>query len=144
MNKPIFEWDEELGYASCILTDGDNCFYGSAQCHDEDKDMKSEKTGCEIAYMRAKIHALCHMRDFKIKPMLAAYKQLFYSMNKSKHFNPKSYENKMLQRKIHEKELDLTTTNEMIATERRNLRMYIDCKEKLYAKVRGHRNKGQD
>ena len=27
-NKPMFEWDEELGLASCIITDGENTFYG--------------------------------------------------------------------------------------------------------------------
>ena len=144
MNKPIFEWDEELGYASCILTDGKNYFYGSAHCHEEDKDMKSEKTGCEIAYIRAEIQALIHLRDFEIKPMLAAYKQLFYSMNKSKHFNAKSYENKMLQRKIREKEFDLATTNKMIATEKTNLREYLKIKDEFYTKVRNHRRNGQN
>lgn len=61
-HEPIFEWDEESGLASCILTDGQHYYTGIAQCHYDDADMKSEKTGCEIAFRRAKIHA---MQDYK-------------------------------------------------------------------------------
>ena len=40
----MFEWDEELGLASCIITDKENTFYGQAHCHDDDLDMMNEKT----------------------------------------------------------------------------------------------------
>ena len=96
-NQPIFEWDEDLGLASCILTDGENVFYGSAQCHSADSDMMNEKTGCEIAFRRARIESIKYYRD-ECKTKLAAVNQLYYSINKSKKFNPKSYESKMLRR----------------------------------------------
>ena len=61
-----------------------------------DQDMMSEKTGCEIANRRAEIMVLKGYVKNELKPRLRALKQLYYSMNRSKYFNEKSYENKML------------------------------------------------
>ena len=134
-HEPIFNWDEDAGVASCILSDGEKVFTGFAQCHPDDKDMSSEKTGCEIAFRRARINALRGYRD-ELKIKLKALNQLFYSMNKSYKFNEKSYENKMLQRQIRMIDFDLTTTKEMIATEEQSLRQYLSDKDKFYTKTR--------
>ena len=134
-HEPIFNWDEDAGVASCILSDGEKVFTGFAQCHPDDKDMSSEKTGCEIAFRRARINALRGYRD-ELKIKLKALNQLFYSMNKSYRFNEKSYENKMLQRQIRMIDFDLITTKEMIATEEQSLRQYLSDKDKFYTKTR--------
>ena len=134
-HEPIFNWDEDAGVASCILSDGEKVFTGFAQCHPDDKDMSSEKTGCEIAFRRARINALRGYRD-ELKIKLKALNQLFYSMNRSYRFNEKSYENKMLQRQIRMIDFDLTTTKEMIATEEQSLRQYLSDKDKFYTKTR--------
>ena len=134
-HEPIFNWDEDAGVASCILSDGEKVFTGFAQCHPDDKDMSSEKAGCEIAFRRARINALRGYRD-ELKIKLKALNQLFYSMNKSYRFNEKSYENKMLQRQIRMIDFDLTTTKEMIATEEQSLRQYLSDKDKFYTKTR--------
>ena len=134
-HEPIFNWDEDAGVASCILSDGEKVFTGFAQCHPDDKDMSSEKTGCEIAFRRARINALRGYRD-ELKIKLKALNQLFYSMNKSYRFNEKSYENKMLQRQMRMIDFDLTTTKEMIATEEQSLRQYLSDKDKFYTKTR--------
>ena len=94
-NEPIFSWDENTGLASCILSDGKNVYTGIAQCHPEDMDMMSEKTGCEIAFKRAKIEALRAYRD-ELKIQYKTLKQLYHSMNMSYRFNENSYVNKML------------------------------------------------
>lgn len=134
-NEPIFTWDEESGVASCILSDGEKIYTGFAQCHPDDNDMKGEKTGCEIAFKRARIHALRGYRD-ELKIRLSALKQLYYTMNKSKHFNPKSYENRMLQRQIRMINFDLDTAKEILATEEQNLREYLKNKDDFYVKTR--------
>lgn len=139
-HEPIFSWDEETGMASCILTDGQKYYTGFAQCHPEDTDMKGEKTGCEIALKRAKINALRGYRD-ELKTKNAALKQLYFSMNNSKHFNEKSYENRMLQRQIRMINFDLATTKEMIVTEEQNLRTYLSEKDNFYKKIRLNRKK---
>lgn len=54
----------------------------------------------------------------------------------SSKFNPESYENTMLQRQIRLLEFDLTTINEMIAYERKNLKAYIDDKDRMYKHIR--------
>jgi hypothetical protein len=137
-NEPIFNWDEETGAASCILSDGEKIYTGFAQCHPDDEDMKGQKTGCEIAFRRARINALRGYRD-ELKIKLSALNQLYYSMNISSRFNEKSYENKMLQRQIRMINFDLATTKEMIATEQENLSTYIKEKDEFYNKTRKRR-----
>lgn len=46
-------------------------------------------------------------------------------MNKSKKFNEKSYENKMLQRQIQQIKFDLDTANSSLVEVRKNLKTYI-------------------
>ena len=76
--------------------------------------------------------------------MLKALKQAYYSMNQSKKFNPKSYENKMLQRQIRQIEFDLDTIRDMLATEEQNLREYIQEKDKFYKRIRHNREKAKN
>lgn len=142
-NLPMFDWDNERGSASCLLTDGEKVYTGFALCHPEDMDMAGEKTGCEIALRRAKINALRGYRD-ELKIQLKTLNQLYYSMNKSNKFNEKSYENKMLQRQINRINFDLTTTKEMIVSEKQELRDYLQQKEEFYTKIRRMRKKGQN
>ena len=93
--EPHFEWDENLGQATCIIEDSQQrVFFGLATCHGDDMDMKSRRTGEEIAFRRARMDYLRQQRD-DILLELKALKQLYYSMNQSKRFNPKSYENTM-------------------------------------------------
>ena len=134
--EPIFNWDSEEGVASCIIKYKNQTFCGVAMCHEEDKDMMSEKTGMEIAYRRATIDYLKYVRDMELKPALKALKQLYYTMKHSTHFNPKSYENSKLQRHIRMYEFDLETINELIVNERKNLKDYIDKKDEFYKKTR--------
>ena len=142
-NEPIFNWDEEAGIASCILSDGEKVYTGFAQCHPDDEDMKGQKTGCEIAFRRARINALRGYRD-ELKIQIKALNQLYYSMNKSTKFNEKSYENRMLQRQIRMINFDLATTKEMIATEEQNLRAYIKSKDVFYTQTRKRRQKANN
>ena len=134
--EPIFNWDPEEGVASYIIKYKNQTFCGVAMCHEEDKDMMSEKTGMESAYRRATIDYLKYVRDMELKPALKALKQLYYTMKHSTHFNPKSYENSKLQRHIRMYEFDLETINELIVNERKNLKDYIDKKDEFYKKTR--------
>lgn len=142
--KPIFHYDKETGCSTCVIETKYGKFSGTACCHPDDMDMASEKVGCEIAYSRAAIDSLKYERDNVIKPSLKALKQLYYSMNCSKKFNPKSYEYKMLKRQIECWEFDLAVINDMIDTERTWIRDYINTKEALYQNIRANRNNGQN
>lgn len=104
--------------------------------------MESEKTGCEIAFRRAKIEALKGYRD-ELKIKLKTLQQLYYSMNMSNKFNENSYENKMLQRQIRILKFDLDTTKEIIVNEKQNLKEYIKEKNNFYNTIRSKRNKAK-
>lgn len=139
--EPVFEWNEEIGQAYCVITDKkDRVFVGTATCHPDDVDMKSRRTGEEIAFRRARIESMRAVRS-DLQTELDALNQLYYSMKHSTRFNPKSYENIMLQRRIRATTFDLDTIKEMLATERENLRNLIQEKDKFYNQIRAHRNK---
>lgn len=141
--EPMFAWDADTGTASCILSDGQKTYCGLAQCHPNDLDMMSEKTGCEIAFRRAKIDVLRALRDdYKIR--IKALNELYYSMKHSKKFNPNSYENKMLCKSIKRLNFDLETTKEMIASEQKNLKEYINSKDNFYKQIRARRQLGNN
>lgn len=141
MKDVWFDWDEDTHIAKCMIQPQKNgpIFIGEAECHEDDLDMVSQRTGQEIAFRRAKIKQLQHMKNYEIKPQLAALKHLYGCMAHSSKFNPNSYENKTLQRHIRFLEFDLTTANEMIQYERENLKAYIDDKDKMYKHIRKKR-----
>ena len=138
-NKTKIEWFEESGLALCTITDSyDRTYHAEAFCHSNDQDMKSEKTGCEIAFKRAKIKLYqAYKNEIEIK--IKAIHDLYYSLNQSKSFNENSYESKMIQRQLRLLQFDLTTAKEIIATERKFLKEYIDSKENFYKRIRANR-----
>ena len=141
--RPYFEYDDESGNAICVVFYKDMTFFGGANCSPEDEDMKSERTGCEIASHRAYVKYFKYIRDNELKPALTALNHYYNVIKQSKKFNEKSYENKMLQRQIRLTENELATVNQEIALEERILKDYISGKEKLYQKIRKNRI-GQD
>lgn len=142
--QPTFMWDEESRTAICTLYDKQSgkTYIGTATCHPDDVDFMSEKTGCDIAFRRAKIEFLRGLRDEQ-KCQLQALKHVYHTMNRSKYFNPKSYENKMLQRHTHSIEFDLATTKEILANELQGLKYVIDEKDKFYKRTRARRDLAQ-
>ena len=62
-------------------------------------------------------------------------------MKHSKHFNPNSYENKMLQRQIRDFNLDLDIFKDILATEEQMLMEYLEEKDKFYKRIRANREK---
>ena len=141
--SPIYNWDKENGIASCsfsgTLRGHKKMYTGWAHVHPEDEDMSSELVGTTLAEWRAHIEMLQDYKDNEIEPALAALKQLYYSMNRSKHFNPKSYEAKMLFRQIRLKEEDLAFCKNAIQKTKRFIKEYIDQKEQNYQLIRKKR-----
>ena len=138
------EYDQDSRITYCYINDEKGRMYvGIAMCHEDDIDMLSWRTGEEIAYRRARMDYLRGQREAELKPRLAALKQLYYSMKHSSQFNPKSYENCMLQRQIRLLEFDLATIKEELANSQKNLKDYINGKDKIYKRIR-ERNQGQE
>lgn len=140
-HEPLFAWDSENGTASCILTDGNRQYIGVAFCHEDDRDMMSEKTGYEIAFRRAKIDVWRAYRE-EVKSSLKALKNFYYSINSSSKYNADSYEAKMLKRQISLREKDLKFAKEIIVQERADLHRFITEKEAFYQKIRTRRGLG--
>ena len=136
MKQPIMKWDAEKRTAYYGLFDADgNLHEGYAYCHEDDLDMMNEKTGLEIARRRAEIKGYKAYK-YKLKNKLQALNQLYYSMKHSKKFNPKSYENIMLQRQIQMIKIDIDAANNIINESLILLKLYIAEKEAFYKQLR--------
>lgn len=79
----------------CVITNENKTFVGTAMCAEADRDMLSEKTGCEIARQRAIIKLFTSRRD-ELRVELAALKKFYYTVNQSQHYNENNYIAKML------------------------------------------------
>lgn len=140
MLKQSSSWDAENYKATYTIED--ECgrqFIGTAIAHEEDYDFATELAGTEIAYLRATIKYLQSIKRDILKPQLAALKQLYYSINRSKQFNPKSYESKMLFNQIEIKEEDIKAINIEIYKHKEFLRDYINNKDKAFKILRKRR-----
>lgn len=142
---PEFNWNAEAGAATCILTDNKGrIFIGEATCHPNDIDMVSERTGCELAFRRAKLQYLRTIRDAEIKPALQALKHLYACMTHSTHFEANSYEARTIRKHIHQTTFDLTTIKEEIAYEYQGITDYIKGKDKIYQSIRSKKSQGKN
>ena len=137
MNKqPEYTWSERYGTATCTLFYKQYEFTGVANCHPDDQDMMSKLTGQTIAEYRATLQYLRFIRDCELQPQLKALKQLYYSMNHSKYFNPKSYEAKMLYRQINHLTEDLKENKYLIDLTKSELEAYLTTKERDHKQLR--------
>lgn len=134
--KRTYEFNEESGISICHIFDKDEMFIGFAVCHDDDMDFLSERTGLQIAEVRAEIDALKHIRDYELTPALKALKHLQDNMKTSKNYNPKSYEAKMLRRQVCIKENELAAIKQEIIKRKAFLIDYIQQKDELHQKLR--------
>ena len=137
---PQFIWEQDTGYAACILTDNstNKTYFGSAVCADIDKDMMSEKTGCQIAHSRAAIEALKARRE-ELKAGYKSLRQFYYSVNRSKNYSKKGYMERMLNRQLRMYELDLSVIEDEIKSQNQMLKEYIDAKDNFYKRIRANR-----
>lgn len=139
-NKGPLAYKEGHTYYIVLKDEENNNFIGKATCCEEDYDFESEKIGYTIAHLRAVIKTAKYGKR-KLKHELKALKQLYYSVNMSKHFNPKGYMEKMLYRQIQQKEDDIEALNDAIKDIQQNITMFIEKKDKYHNQVRAMREK---
>ena len=141
--EPLFYSENNEYY--CVLEDKvGNKFVGIAKCHPDDKDLESEKVGYYIALCRAKIKFLYHIKNNELKPQLKILKQLYFAMNRSKHYNDKSYEAKMLKKHYYMIKEELDDIHNFIKETKKELRDYLLTKEKFRKQIRDKRNKAEN
>lgn len=139
-NIPEYIWNEELGKATCILTVNNKKYIGEANCHFEDKDMQSERTGYEIALRKAEILLLKDVKK-EMKMKYDAINHLYSTIKLSPKFNPLSFEGKAILRELTNSFCDLTTITEILDERNYSLKDYINKKDTFYKKIRRGRFK---
>lgn len=135
-----FAYDEETGVTTCALQDTKrNIYVGEARCHPDDVDMKNKMTGIEIAYRRAYINFLKHVRDTEFVPQLAVLKHTYSCMEQAFDFNPKDNNARLMKRAIDNYSAAVDMIRAAIRDERNDLHAYMTDKAKLYKQIRARR-----
>ena len=137
-HEPQFYFNPDEGSSLCVITTKTKTYIGTAQCAEVDKDMMSEKTGCEIAYHRAIIHSL-EDKLSDLKNELAGLRKYYYTVNQSKYYDENAYMAKMLQRQIKYREDDIEDIKILINEEKTYLKQYMAAKAEFYKKIRKNR-----
>lgn len=130
----LFKWDKEERKCICTITTQYGEFKGEASCHPDDLDMKSKRTGEQLAYSRAKINIYRHERDCILKPKIAILKHLISIINMKQ--DTTSFAAKTIKHQLELLNLDLKLIKYLIKTEREYVRNYTAKKEKIYQKIR--------
>ena len=137
--KYVYSWEEELGLAIVTIHENGMTFVGTAKCHEQDQDMKSEKVGTFIALNRAQIKHLTYIINKELKPQLKAIETMYNEMTQCKNFNPKSFEARRMRKKMYEIKDDIAELNEFKQFKINETAEYIKVKEDFYQKARKHR-----
>ena len=130
----------QSGKSICIIEYKGISFCGEAKCHPQDEDFESERTGLQIAEIRANIKVLQFRRDTEIKPQIKILTHLLKNIQSSKNHNPKAYESIMIKKQLKALNADLAEINKVIADEKAYLKNYIDKKDAFYIKLRTKRD----
>ena len=135
--QPVFDWNDETGVCVCaIYLDDFLQGFGVAQCHPQDMDVISRRTGEHIAELRAQICLLQSYKNRELHPGLKALKHLKGTMINSKQYNPDSYESKRLNVEIKNYQKDIADINAGIEAAKQELYDYINMKEEMYQRQR--------
>ena len=136
LTEPYFEWSEENGMALCIIYEGDKLYYGTAMCSIEDKDMQSEKVGCEIALARARIN---YFQGKKAECRIKIEGLKHFKSTLSSNIDKDDYIYKRLLKEIKNLQDKIIYYCCKIDFEKSRLREYINDKEQFYQYLRRRR-----
>lgn len=134
--KYNFDWKPEYGLSTCTITYKNHEFIGTANCHSDDNDMMSERTGSFIAESRAYRKYMQYVRDCELRPALNALKHTYDIMKQSKYFDEKSHEAQVIRKQIKYYEDELHMIRRALYTEAQYLREYIANKDLVYKRIR--------
>ena len=141
--QPIYEWDEKAGLATCCIWLDDFLHgYGIAQCAEKDRDMISERTGSQIAKMRAQIDMLQNYKNRELRPGLKALVHLKGTMQISTRYNPDSYEAKRLDKEIKNIKEEIVAIQSQINSIKKQLQEYIRLKGIMFERIRNNDHEG--
>lgn len=133
-------YEYDFGTSCFMIFYKDQTFFGKAECHPDDMDMESQRTGLTIAEARAHIQMLKFIKRHEIQPVIDSYNHLLKNIQSSKKHNPRAYESCMIRSQLAHWENKLKEITNDIKDEEKYLKEYIDQKDKLYRRLRA-RNK---
>ena len=130
------KWNEEDGITIYKVQDKDKYYVGVSECHPDDKEFQSQEFGQALATVRATIEFLRNTRDNEIAPQLKIVKHLYTNITKSKLYNPKSHEAKMIRRKYYQLQDQYEAIRDEIKMFKDQESYLIDTKESFNQLIR--------
>lgn len=136
-------WDAETGVATCTLTYQGAKFIGKAQCHVQDRDFCSEKTGLSIAEKRAMLK-LCKRLKNDTRIRYEALERLYKILSNNGKIDPDSYEVNIVYHEMLNFKTEYILYKEAIKSLYQELNEFISNKATIYSILRKNRAKAND
>lgn len=134
--KPKFEYEKDIGIATCTIKCENQEVIGTAKCHPEDQEFMSSITGCYIAECRAVVKALKLFKSAELIPSLKALEHYHSYLKQSKQCNKDSYEYKSLCKEIDRIKKEIRLIDIDIKQEKQYLEDYLKNKDIIHNKIR--------
>ena len=133
MKEPKFEIIDDNTIV-CYLEDNGEVYYGMAQCHPDDQDFFSARTGEHIAASRA---YMAYLKDLKriIKIEQSSLTQLRACLNSNHKIDKKSIEMQTIAKFINKLQQEKLSIEQDMREERRSLNNFLDNKNKFYRRI---------
>lgn len=136
-------WDAETGIATCTLTYQGAKFTGKAQCHDQDRDFCSEKTGLSIAEKRAMLKLSKKLKnDARLR--YETLERLYKILSNNGKIEPNSYEMNVVYQEMMNFKTAYILYKEGIKSLYQELKEFISNKATIYSILRKNRAKAND
>lgn len=136
-------WDAETGVAICTLTYQGAKFIGKAQCHAQDRDFCSEKTGLSIAEKRAMLK-LCKKLKNDTRIRYETLERLYKILSNNGKIDPDSYEVNIVYHEMLNFKTEYILYKEAIKSLYQELNEFISNKATIYSILRKNRAKAND
>jgi len=136
-----FTYDKDKHLTTCTRNVHNKFYIGQSQCHPHDYDFESQLVGQHYAYTRSMIREMCTIRD-DYKSQLKMLKHVYNIYEQNSEINLDSLECMVMRRQMRLLERDIDEMKQLISETRRDLRITMQEKDKLYEKLRAKRASG--
>ncbi len=145
LKKAFYDFDEKTGKATFLYRYKGYEFWGEADCHEDDYDMKSELVGLQLAENRAYLDFL-KVRRRELQTRYETLQGVYNYLSDDKEFDITSSYGKKLAKEIEDTSYKLQNCRDGIKALPKMIQDGIDRREDLYQKIRERRkneNKGE-
>lgn len=138
MKHTTFTYDAETHTTTCTIRSGNKIYTGTSQCHQDDYDFESQKTGEVLAHFRA-VYSECLSDREEINAQIKILNHVYDAMMRNPKVDKTSPECSLVRKQIKLLKREKEYINDTMQHIKAELKYLIKAKDELYTRVRQRR-----